>query len=137
MGVGSAEAGFGEVGNFLQFHNIINIFLYYLSMLTSITLSKDDPFELSKKMIEYFIKNNIRKVEIILINESERNYRKEYGKADFDNLEGDIRDSLLNDGTYFYIEIPNIKTSFEEFSYGIEANSYKLDLLQFFKEVIE
>lgn len=105
-------------------------------MLTSITLTKDEPFELSKKITEYVTYKNIQKINLTLIREKEKKKTIRYFKDNFHNIEDNIRDAMLDEGTNILIDIPNIKTSFEEFTYGIEANSYESDFKKFFEEFI-
>jgi len=99
--------------------------------LTSITLEDYFSQDLAKEIVDYILKKGIKKVKITISEELKEPIEKTYSSDKFNLLESEIINSLDSDGYYFSLEIPEIKTSWEEFTYGVEANSYQED----FKEV--
>ena len=102
--------------------------------LTSITIDNYFSQDLAKDIVDYIKKKRIEKVIFILLQEKEKPKKKIFYKKDFEELKDEIEDSLNSEGHNFYITLPKIKTSWEEFTYGVEANSYESDFKETFNK---
>jgi len=99
---------------------------------TSITLENYDNDELAEEIVAYLRKKNVKQVEVKVVEElKEEPVNETYSLDNFDKLKGRIIDCLEDDGLNFHLDISEIKTTFDSFAYGIEANSPEGD----FKEV--
>lgn len=105
-------------------------------MFTSITLENYSPKELAREIVKYVKKKNIKKIKLIIGEELKNSVNKVYTSDIFKELRFDIENYLLNDGINILLEIPKIKTYFEKFTYGVEANSYEDDFRDTFSKYI-
>lgn len=106
-------------------------------MFTSITLDKGDALDLAQEIVAYIKKKAVRKVAIHVTEELKQPVQEIFTDSQFKRLEILIRDILMDDGRNFFLDIPEIATSFEEFSYGIEVNSYEEDFRAAFDRYID
>ena len=105
-------------------------------MLISITLENYFPQQLAKEIVEYIKKKRIQRIKLVIREELKNKVNKIYTPNIFKDLQRDIENYLMDDGFSFFLEIPVIKTSFEKFTYGIEANSYENDFRDVFSKYI-
>jgi len=106
-------------------------------MIQQVTITKDFPFELADKIIEYLEKNNISKIKIVLSDEEGASEDTSYiVSRDRKKIRKILIDTILNDGVNFSLLEKN-KILFEEFTYGIEVFLIKENFSHFFKEYIK
>ena len=105
-------------------------------MLISITLENYFPQELAKEIVEYIKKKKIQKIKLVIEEELKNKVNKIYISNMFKELQTDLENYLVDDGFSFFLEIPVIKTSFEKFTYGVEANSYEKDFKDIFSKYV-
>lgn len=105
--------------------------------LTSIEIDDYFPKELAQDIVNYIKKKKIKKVKMKIGEELKKRIEKNYPKEEFNILVEDIEDILLDDGRWFFLEIPEIKTSWEKFADGISADSYQKDFKKFFSKYEE
>jgi len=105
-----------------------------MAILTSITLKNSDPKKLAEEIVDYLRKREIKQVKIKITEELQEPIEKTYTADKFDKLRDEIQRCLEDDGFSFYLNISEIKTSFEKFSYGVEANSYEVDFKTIFSK---
>ena len=102
--------------------------------LISLELDDSFPFDLAKDMVNYIKKKKIKKVKIRISEELKEPIEKTYSEKDFDALELDIANCLDTEGHWLSITLPEIKTSWEQFTYGVDANSYEEDFKKTFSK---
>ena len=100
--------------------------------LTSITLEDYFSQDLAKEIVNYIKKKGVKKVKITIDEELKESVEKIYSSDEFEKLQSEIMNCLDTEGYWLSIEIPEIKTSWEEFAYGVEANSYEKDFKKVF-----
>ncbi len=101
---------------------------------TSITLENYHNEELAEEIVNYLKKKKIKQVKIKITEELRETLEKNYTTDKFDKLKDEIQRWLEADGFHFYLSIPKIKTTFEKFAYGVEANSYEKDFKETFSK---
>ena len=104
-------------------------------MHTSITLQNYDHDALAQDIVEYIKRKNVKNITIKLIEVSANQLtEKTYSDEQFNELQSKLEECLEEDNLNFYLNIPEIKTTFEEFSYGVDANSDEDDFKDTFSK---
>jgi predicted nucleotidyltransferase len=99
-----------------------------------LTLENFFPQDISNEIIEYLKSKNVKEVKLVLMEEKEKPIEQIYLKKDFKKLKEKIKNSLCSDGLNFFIEAPEIQSSWEEFTYGIDAISNQKDFKKTFSK---
>lgn len=105
---------------------------------TSITL---DYFKggLLTTILQYLKKKEVNSVEVILKNEDPVCFETKIviPNEDLDSLEEIMKEYIQSEWGYFCISAESINTSWEKFTYGVEANSTQKDFFDSFKQFQE
>ncbi len=103
---------------------------------TSITLDSDDFIDLSETIISYLKMKEMKEIVVEVKTELEKSKKKIFNYKEFDQLQLLLSNWIEDEGIYFRIKTPFLKTSFEKFSYGIELNSIQNDIKEYFSNYI-
>ncbi|MDF7809432.1 hypothetical protein P4E94_18465 [Pontiellaceae bacterium B12219] len=99
--------------------------------LTSITLENFTAEDLATSISTYLLKKGISSV-VISYSSFDRKKKEDISLSAPNQLNRFVERSIEGESLHFVLDIPEIKTTFEKFTYGIEANSHESDFLSEF-----
>lgn len=103
---------------------------------TSITLENFCAHELGKEIANYVVKKGVSYVNVVCSRELGGKTVKRISLTSPTRLSNFLEQCMTEDGVYFSLDIPEIKTIFEEFIYGIDANSSENDFRSTFSKYV-